>query len=155
MSLLQENAKLSDEHFMKLALEEAKIAFSKDEVPVGTVLVCNQQIIARGHNLTEVLNDVTAHAEMQIITMGANYLGGKFLDDCQLYVTLEPCAMCAGALFWSRIGTLIYGASDLKRGYSTINETSFLHPKTKVISGIMEQECGEILSTYFKSKRLP
>lgn len=144
---------LSHEHFMKLALEEAKFAYSKDEVPVGAVLVCNQQIIARSHNLTEMLNDVTAHAEMQIITMGANYLGGKFLDDCQLYVTLEPCAMCAGALYWSRIEKLVYGASDLKRGFSSINETSFLHPKTKVTSGILEQECGELLSSYFKNKR--
>ena len=153
MGLIDGKQVLSDEHFMKLALEEAKIAFEKDEVPVGAVLVSNQQIIARGHNLTEVLNDVTAHAEMQIITMGANYLGGKFLDDCQLYVTLEPCPMCAGALYWSRIGKLVYGASDLKRGYSTITETSFLHPKTKVTPGVLKEECSELLSSYFKNKR--
>jgi len=153
MGLIDGKQVLSDEHFMKLALEEAKIAFEKDEVPVGAVLVSNQQIIARGHNLTEVLNDVTAHAEMQIITMGANYLGGKFLNDCQLYVTLEPCPMCSGALYWSRIGKIIYGASDQKRGYSTISNTSFLHPKTKVIAGVLEDECGELLSLYFKSKR--
>lgn len=153
MGLLEGKQGLSEEHFMKLALEEANIAYTKDEVPVGAVLVSNNQIIARGHNLTEVLNDVTAHAEMQIITMGANYLGGKFLDDCQLYVTLEPCPMCAGALYWSRIGKLIYGASDLKRGYSTLSDGAFLHPKTVVKSGVLEQECGEILSRYFKEKR--
>jgi len=100
-----------------------------------------------------VFNDVTAHAEMQIITMGANYLGGKFLNDCQLYVTLEPCPMCAGALYWSRIGKLIYGASDMKRGYSRVNDSTFLHPKTLVSKGIMAQECGDLLSTYFKNKR--
>ncbi|MFT6715976.1 MAG: tRNA(adenine34) deaminase [Saprospiraceae bacterium] len=153
MSLLDGNHILSDEHFMKLALEEAKIAYHKDEVPVGAVLVSNQRIIARGHNLTEMLNDVTAHAEMQIITMGANYLGGKFLDDCQLYVTLEPCPMCAGALYWSRIGKLIYGAPDLKRGYTSVSESSILHPKTKVSSGVLGDECGELLSSYFKNKR--
>ena len=153
MGILGEQKVLSDEHFMKLALDEAKLAYERDEVPVGAVLVSNQQIIARGHNLTEVLNDVTAHAEMQIITMGANYLGGKFLNDCQLYVTLEPCPMCAGALYWARIGKIVYGASDNKRGFSTIAESSFLHPKTKVISGILEEECGELLSSYFKSKR--
>jgi tRNA(adenine34) deaminase len=153
MSILDGTPALSEEHFMNLALDEARFAFEKDEVPVGAVLVCNQQIIARSHNLTEILNDVTAHAEMQIITMGANYLGGKFLNDCQLYVTLEPCPMCAGALYWSRIGKLIYGAPDLKRGYSLVNESSFLHPKTKVTEGVLADECSEILSRYFKNKR--
>jgi tRNA(adenine34) deaminase len=153
MNLLQGNPVLSDEYFMKLALEEAKLAYAKDEVPVGAILVANQQIIARSHNLIELLNDVTAHAEMQIITMGANYLGGKFLNECQLYVTLEPCPMCAGALYWSRVGKLIYGASDPKRGYSTINEAAFLHPKTKVAAGVLKEECSELLSRYFKNKR--
>ena len=153
MSLLEGQQVLSDEHFMRLALEEAQLAYDKDEVPVGAVLVANQQIIARAHNLTELLNAVTAHAEMQIITMGANYLGGKFLDDCQLYVTLEPCPMCAGALFWSRIGKLIYGASDVKRGYTSVSESSFLHPKTKVSSGVLKDECSALLSSYFKNKR--
>ncbi|MFT6746978.1 MAG: tRNA(adenine34) deaminase [Glaciecola sp.] len=153
MGIIEGNHILSDEHFMKLALNEAKIAFEKDEVPVGAVLVCNQQIIARSHNLTEMLNDVTAHAEMQIITMGANYLGGKFLNDCQLYVTLEPCKMCAGALYWSRISKLIYGASDIKHGYSIMDKLTYLHPKTEVTSGVLEQECSELLSSYFKTKR--
>ncbi len=152
MSLLEGKQKPSNEHFMKMALEEAKIAFSKDEVPVGAVLVCNDQIIARSHNLTEMLVDVTAHAEMQVITMGASYLGGKFLNACQLYVTLEPCTMCAGALFWSRIGTLVYGASDAKQGYSKI-ESNMLHPKTKVISGVLEDDCSNILTEFFKNKR--
>ena len=143
---------LPHEHFMKLALQEAELAKEKDEVPVGAILVCDQQIIARSHNLSEMLTDVTAHAEMQLITMGSSYLGGKFLDGCQLYVTLEPCNMCAGALYWARIGTLIYGASDEKRGYSQAGN-SLLHPKTKVVSGIMQDECSTILSNFFKTKR--
>lgn len=138
--------------FMKLALEEAEIALTKDEVPVGAILVSNQQIIARAHNLCELLSDVTAHAEMQIITMGANYLGGKYLEDCQLYVTLEPCCMCAGALYWSRIGTLIYGASDEKRGYKSLSK-KLLHPKTKIYSGILAEDCGKIIQDFFKTKR--
>ena len=137
---------------MKLALEEANQAFEKDEVPVGALLVYEQQIIARSHNLTELLNDVTAHAEMQIITMGANYIGGKFLDQCTLYVTLEPCNMCAGALFWSRIKTLVYGASDEKRGYTTAGK-NLLHPKTTVISGLLDTECGDLLKRFFEGKR--
>lgn len=145
-------SKLSDEHFMKLALEEAKLAFHKDEVPVGAVLVSNQKVIAKSHNLTELLNDVTAHAEMQIITMGASYIGNKFLTECQLYVTLEPCSMCAGALFWSRIGTLIYGASDEKRGYNKIQK-EILHPKSIVRKGVLEKECGAILTEFFQNKR--
>ena len=152
MSFLEGKEVPSHEHFMKMALEEAKIAFSKDEVPVGAVLVCKGQIIGRSHNLTEMLVDVTAHAEMQVITMGASYLGGKFLNTCQLYVTLEPCTMCAGALFWSRIGTLVYGASDTKQGYSK-TESDVLHPKTKVIGGVLEDECSKILSDFFKNKR--
>ncbi len=153
MSGIKGQRALSHEHFMKLALQEAQTAFDQDEVPVGAVLVVNQQVIARAHNLTELLRDVTAHAEMQIITMGADYLGGKFLDECQLYVTLEPCPMCAGALYWSRIGSLIYGASDSKRGYTSISEKALLHPKTQVVSGVLETACSEILSTYFKLKR--
>ena len=137
---------------MKKALEEAQIAFEKDEVPVGAVLVCEGQIIARSHNLTELLNDVTAHAEMQIITMGANYLGGKFLDQCTLYVTLEPCNMCAGALYWSRVKTLVYGASDEKRGYTQSGKNT-LHPKTQVQSGILEEACGDLLRRFFAGKR--
>lgn len=152
MILTGNTPKLNHEHFMKLALEEARLALNKDEVPVGAVLVCNQQIIARSHNLCEMLSDVTAHAEMQIITMGANYLGGKFLDECQLYVTLEPCPMCAGALYWSRIGTLVYGASDEKRGFKSISN-KLLHPKTTILNGVLEQECGEIISAFFRQKR--
>ena len=152
MLLQQDPLKVNHEHFMRLALEEAKMALEKDEVPVGAVLVCNQQIIARSHNLCEMLSDVTAHAEMQIITMGANYLGGKFLEECQLYVTLEPCPMCAGALYWSRIGTLIYAATDEKRGYNTLSK-QLLHPKTKVLTGVLELECSKILSDFFKTKR--
>lgn len=152
MNFINNDPKPNHEHFMKLALEEAKIALNKDEVPVGAVLVCNQQIIARSHNLCEMLSDVTAHAEMQIITMGTNYLGGKFLDECQLYVTLEPCPMCAGALYWSRIGTLVYGAKDEKRGYKSISD-KLLHPKTTILNGVLEQECSKIISDFFKTKR--
>ncbi|HPE57897.1 MAG TPA: nucleoside deaminase [Bacteroidales bacterium] len=142
----------SDEHFMKEALKEAQKAFERDEVPVGAVVVCNNQIIARAHNLTEQLIDVTAHAEMQAITSASNHLGAKFLEDCTLYVTVEPCPMCAGALFWSRMGKIVFGASDPKKGYSTIS-TKMLHPGTEIISGIMAKECGQIMTTYFKRKR--
>lgn len=142
----------SDEHFMKEALKEAQKALGKDEVPVGAVVVCNNKIIARTHNLTETLNDVTAHAEMQAITAAASSLGGKYLDECTLYVTLEPCTMCAGALYWSQIGKIVYGASDQKRGYSLINE-KILHPKTTVTKDILTTECSEIIRDFFKSKR--
>ena len=142
---------LSDEHFMKKALLEAELALEKGEVPVGVVVVAHGQIIARGHNLTETLTDVTAHAEMQAITAAANYIGGKYLRDCTLYVTLEPCSMCAGALFWSQIGTVVYGASDEKRGFAL--HGGALHPKTKIITGILAEECGQIMSDFFAAKR--
>ena len=142
----------SDEYFMKEALKEARKAFDLDEVPVGAVIVVNEKIIAKAHNLTERLIDVTAHAEMQAFTSASNYLGAKFLEDCTLYVTIEPCIMCGGASYWSRIGKIVYGAKDEKKGCSTLNET-ILHPKTKVISGILESECSELMSNYFKQKR--
>lgn len=142
----------TDEFFMKEALKEAQKAFAADEVPVGAVIVANNKVIARSHNLTEMLNDVTAHAEMQAITSAANALGGKYLQDCTLYVTLEPCVMCAGALAWSQITKIVYGACDSKRGFSTLGE-NILHPKTEVVSGVMENECSEIVKTFFKTKR--
>lgn len=142
----------SHEYFMKEALKEAQKAFDIDEVPIGAVIVNNNQIIARSHNLTETLNDVTAHAEMQAFTAASNYLGSKYLTDCILYVTVEPCNMCAGASYWTQIPQIIYGAKDEKRGYSKINQ-NFLHPKTKVISGILEHECSQILISFFKKKR--
>ncbi len=142
----------SDEHFMKEALKEAKKAFEEDEIPVGAVVVCNERIIARAHNLTERLNDVTAHAEMQAITAAANHLGGKYLDQCTLYVTLEPCAMCAGALAWAQTGKLVYGASDPKRGYTTLSD-QILHPKTTVIKGLKANESLEMLQSFFRDKR--
>jgi tRNA(adenine34) deaminase len=143
---------LTDEYFMREALKEAQKAFDLDEVPVGAVVVCNDRIIARAHNLTERLNDVTAHAEMQAFTAAANYLGGKYLDECTLYVTLEPCVMCAGASFWTQVGRIVYGASDEKRGY-TLTGANLLHPQTTVVPGIMEKECSELLKAFFKSKR--
>ena len=142
----------SDEYFIKEALKEAKKAFDADEVPIGAVIVCNEKIIARAHNLTERLNDVTAHAEMQAFTSAANYLGGKYLEDCTLYVTIEPCVMCAGASYWARIGKIVYGARDEKKGYSKIGK-NLLHPKTKVISGLLELECSKLMKDYFKMKR--
>lgn len=142
----------SDEHFMKLAYLEAQKAFEMDEVPVGAVIVCDNQVIAKAHNMTEALNDVTAHAEMQVFTMAANFLGGKFLDECTLYVTLEPCPMCAGAAYWTRLKKVVIAAHDDKRGYRSINE-NMLHPKTKVKWGVMEVECSTILKEFFKKKR--
>ena len=142
----------SDDIFMKAALTEAERAKSEGEVPVGAVVVCNKRIIARAHNLTETLNDPTAHAEMQAITAASSFLGGKYLDKCSLYVTLEPCMMCAGALFWSRIGTLIYGTADEKRGF-TLYSSSVLHKKTRVVKGIMEEECRKIIVEFFENKR--
>lgn len=142
----------SDEYFMKEALKEAQKAFKLNEVPVGAIIVCNNTIIARAHNYTEHLNDVTAHAEMQAFTSAANYLGGKYLQECTLYVTLEPCVMCAGASYWTQIGRIVYGAKDDKRGYSTLN-TSILHPKTKITSGILEEESAELLQKFFVRKR--
>ena len=137
---------------MNEALKEARKAFDADEVPVGAVIVAENKIIARGHNLTEQLNDVTAHAEMQTITSAANYIGGKYLNDCTLYVTLEPCLMCAGALHWTHITKIVYGASDDKKGFSKINQL-VLHPKTVVVKGILEEHCSRILKDFFQKKR--
>jgi len=137
---------------MKEALKEAQKAYDADEVPVGAIVVAENKIIARSHNLTERLNDVTAHAEMQVITSAANYLGGKYLTECTLYVTLEPCVMCAGALYWSQVSRIVYGAHDEKRGFS-IQSSNLLHPKTEVVSGILENECSEIIKQFFKAKR--
>lgn len=141
-----------DEKFMRLAIDEARKAAKEDEVPVGAIIVCKGRIIGRGHNLTETLNDVTAHAEMQAITAAANYLGGKYLNDCTLYVTVEPCFMCAGALGWSQISRIVYGASDEKRGYSLLSPSP-LHPKTQVCSGILAKECAETMKNFFAKKR--
>ena len=142
----------SDEYFMKQALEEAHKAFEVDEIPVGAIVVCNNRIIARAHNLTERLNDVTAHAEMQAITSAANYLGGKYLKDCTLYVTLEPCTMCAGALAWSQISRIVYGASDKKRGFTAFNPSP-LHPRTELVTGILENESADLVKSFFAKKR--
>jgi len=141
-----------DEQFMKAALEEAHKAFERQEVPIGAVIVCKNVIIARAHNLTETLKDPTAHAEMQAITAATNFLGGKYLSGCKIYVTVEPCVMCAGALNWSQISELIFGTTDEKRGYSKIS-TILLHPKTRVKKGILEEECSELMTNFFKSKR--
>ncbi len=143
----------SDEQFMREALKEAQKAFDVDEVPVGAVIVCNNQVIARAHNLTECLNDVTAHAEMQGITSAANFLNGKYLNECTLYVTLEPCVMCAGAIGWAQLGKLVYGASDTKRGFNLLNDKRVLHPKTVVKSGVLEDECAALMKTFFQKKR--
>lgn len=137
---------------MKKALEQARLAAEHDEVPIGAIVVCKGRIIARAYNLTETLTDVTAHAEMQAITAAASYLGGKYLDECALYVTVEPCPMCAGAIGWSQLGRLIYGASDPKRGYTQF-APNVLHPKTQVTSGVLEDECSMIVKNFFKSKR--
>jgi tRNA(adenine34) deaminase len=141
-----------DEQFMKEAIKEARKAFDADEVPVGAVIVSNNTIIARAHNLTERLNDVTAHAEMQAITSAASYMGGKYLSDCTLYVTLEPCVMCAGALFWSQFSRVVYGAKDSKRGFLNKGQ-DLLHPKTELSGGVLAEECETLLKDFFKSKR--
>lgn len=141
-----------DNHFMKCALCEAQKAFDKDEVPIGAVIVCRDTIIARAHNLVEHLNDVTAHAEMQAITAAASTLGGKYLNDCTLYVTVEPCPMCAGAIGWSQLGRVVYGASDPKRGY-TLLAPGVLHPKTTVTSGVLADEATSLIQSFFKKKR--
>lgn len=141
-----------DLYYMGQALIEAQKAGERNEVPVGAVIVCQGRIIARGHNLTETLNDVTAHAEIQAITAAAEYLSGKYLTDCTLYVTLEPCVMCAGALGWSQISRIVFGAADRKRGYMQFAPLS-LHPKTEVLSGVMEKECSELVKEFFKKKR--
>ena len=144
-------ALFDDTYFMKKALTEAEMAFEKGEVPVGAVVVVDNQIIARAHNLTELLNDVTAHAEMQAITAAANFLGGKYLQKCTLYVTLEPCQMCAGALYWSQISRVVYGAKDQERGFTTMGTS--LHPKTKIVGGLLAEEASELLKRFFIQKR--
>jgi tRNA(adenine34) deaminase len=137
---------------MKQALVQAKKAYDKDEVPVGAIIVCDNQIIARAHNFTETLNDVTAHAEMQAFTAAADYLGGKYLNECTLYVTLEPCIMCGGAAYWTQLKKVVYGAKDEKRGFSTLTQ-NILHPKTEIEGGLLQEECAKLLSDFFKSKR--
>ncbi len=143
---------VDDEHFMRMALREAERAFAEDEVPVGCVIVCRDQVIARGYNLTERLNDVTAHAEMQAITAAAENLGGKYLHECTLYVTLEPCVMCAGALNWAHVGRIVFGAFDERAGYRRIGGT-LLHPKTQVTGGILEPACADLMKAFFRKKR--
>ena len=142
----------SHEYYMKFALREAEAARDRNEIPVGAVVVCNGRIIARAHNLTETLTDVTAHAEMQVITAAANVLGGKYLTGCTLYVTVEPCVMCAGALGWSQVGAVVYGAPDDKRGFRKFAPEA-LHPKTVVTSGVMKEECAALMKEFFKKKR--
>lgn len=143
---------LDDDHFMNLAIEEAKEAGRKGEIPVGAVVVCEGVVVARAHNMTEVLNDVTAHAEMQAITMAASSLGGKYLTGCTLYVTLEPCVMCAGAIGWAQVSRLVYGASDVQRGYTQLVPNA-LHPKCEVKAGVKAVECSTLISDFFKKKR--
>lgn len=141
-----------DMRYMKMALDEAARAYADDEVPVGAIVVCKGRVIARAHNLTETLTDVTAHAEMQAVTAAANHLGGKYLADCTLYVTVEPCVMCAGALGWAQLGRLVYGAPDDKRGYRRYAPEA-LHPKTEVVAGVMEHECAELMKRFFTKRR--
>ncbi|WP_285269750.1 nucleoside deaminase [Kaistella rhinocerotis] len=141
----------NDEYFMRMALQQAHNAFEQDEVPVGCIVVSNDMIIAKAHNLTETLNDVTAHAEMQAITSAANFLGGKYLQNCTLYVTLEPCVMCCGALNWSQISKVVIGARDEQRGF--INKNLSLHPKTEIVLGVLENECSALVKDFFKNKR--
>lgn len=142
---------LDDTYFMKKALQEASAAYEKGEVPIGAIIVVEQRIIARAHNLTEQLNDVTAHAEMQAITAAANFLGGKYLHHCTMYVTLEPCQMCAGALYWSQLPRLVFAAHDPQRGFSALGAQ--LHPKTEILGGLMETESSELLKRFFVQKR--
>jgi len=141
-----------DEFFMKEALKEAKLALAEKEIPIGAVVVCKGQIIGRGHNLTERLTDVSAHAEMQALTAAANFMGGKYLKECTLYVTLEPCVMCAGAAYWFQLGKIVFGAYDVKLGFGRLNQ-KITHPKTIITGGIMENECAELVRAFFKSKR--
>lgn len=148
MTLFDEDIK-----FMRMALDEAHKAFDADEIPIGAVVVCQGRIIGRGHNLTEMLNDVTAHAEMQAITAAANTLGGKYLQDCTLYVTVEPCMMCAGAIGWSQLSRIVYGASDDKRGYSVFTHREPFHPKATVTPGVLAEECKELMQRFFSRKR--
>jgi tRNA(adenine34) deaminase len=142
----------SDESFMREALKEARKAYEADEVPIGAVIVCDNTIIARAHNLTERLKDVTAHAEMQAFTSASEYLNGKYLNECTLYVTIEPCVMCAGASMWTQVGKIVFGATDDKRGFMKISR-SILHPRTEITGGVLQEECGEIVKEFFRSKR--
>ena len=141
-----------DMRYMKMALDEAMLAYADEEVPVGAIVVCKGRVIARAHNLTETLTDVTAHAEMQAVTAAANHLGGKYLTDCTLYVTVEPCIMCAGALGWAQLGRLVYGAPDEKRGYRRFAPQA-LHPKTEVVAGVLEDECAALMKRFFTERR--
>lgn len=142
-----------DIKYMRLALDEARRAATLGEVPVGAIIVCKNQIVGRGHNLTETLNDVTAHAEIQAITAAAGTLGGKYLTDCTLYVTVEPCLMCAGAIGWAQISRIVYGTADDKRGYHTFTAKSPFHPRAEVVKGVLGEECADLMRTFFKSKR--
>ena len=153
--MLYENELMRDERFMAMALDEAMAAAAEGEVPVGAVVVCNNKVIARTHNLTERLNDVTAHAEMQAVTAAADYLNGKYLTECTLYVTLEPCPMCAGALKWAQLGRLVYGASDPKRGYRSAyaDPDAALHPRTVVDHGVLSDDCLDVMKEFFRKKR--
>lgn len=144
---------ITDEKYMRMALHEAELALAADEIPIGCVVVVDGQVIGRGHNLTETLRDVTAHAEMQAITAAADTIGGKYLTGCTLYVTVEPCPMCAGAIGWSQLSRLVYGATDPKRGYTLIAPRA-LHPKTEVTAGVLADECGRLMQSFFQSKRL-
>lgn len=147
-----QNPAAEDEHYMRLALNEAKKAFDADEIPIGALVVCKGKIIGKGHNLTEQLNDVTAHAEMQAFTAAAQTLGGKYLKDCTLYVTVEPCVMCAGASYWTQISKVVYGANEEKRGFTKLIQ-NILHPKTLVKGGVLSEECGALMTTFFQDKR--
>jgi len=142
------NVDFSDEYFMKLALQEANKAFEEGEIPIGAVIVGNNQILSKAHNLIELLNDPTAHAEMQAITSATEVIGGKYLNDCTIYVTVEPCAMCAGALFWAQIGRIVFGTYDDKRGYSVFS-TNIVHPKTKIIGGVLKEESRDLMNRFF------
>jgi len=148
----KENPNAADEHFMRLALNEAKKAFELNEIPIGAIVVCKGKVIGKGHNLTEQLNDVTAHAEMQAFTAAAQTLGGKYLKDCTLYVTIEPCVMCAGASFWTQIARIVYGAKEDKRGFTKINQ-NLLHPRTVLKGGVLAEECGALMTMFFQDKR--
>lgn len=152
MSEYQSNTPSQDERFMKEALKEARAAYEEDEVPIGAVVVWNGRIVARGHNMTERLHDPSAHAEMIAMTSATEAMGGKYLDSCTLYVTVEPCPMCAGAMNWAQVGRLVYGAADPKRGFSKFTP-SLLHPKTEAVSGVLAGECGNLVSEFFKAKR--
>ncbi|TDQ09652.1 nucleoside deaminase [Pedobacter metabolipauper] len=148
----QENPNAEDEHYMRLALQEAQKAYDLEEIPIGAIIVSNGRIVGRGHNLTEQLNDVTAHAEMQAFTAASQTLGGKYLKECTLYVTIEPCVMCAGASYWTQIGRLVYGAPEPKRGFTT-KDAALLHPKTILKGNVLSADCGNLMRRFFENKR--